>query len=91
MAPLRHLNLTYKKLIPSIVYLSGTVTKGGQPVSRRVELYEGQNFITFILSDETTGEYSFEAPGGPNTKFRLIMVGDEVLGEETLIFDDVTE
>lgn len=91
MADIRNFDFSYNRLTPSIVNISGTVTKEGSPAARTIELYEGTQFISNTISDAGTGNFSFEAPGGPSTIFRVIMIGDVALEEASLIFDRIQE
>jgi len=79
----------YRVLIPYKVGLSGSISKSGSPVSRKIEIYTtvGNGKIGDTQSDPTTGDFSIKVGAGPNDLFRVIAVG--IAGENSRIADRV--
>mgnify|MGYP000701642646 CR=1 FL=1 len=71
--------------------LSGTVTKAGTGVVRRVLIYKVGDPETLrgdVTSTDGTGAFSATIKAGSNDRFRVVCLGEP--GENSEIFEDVS-
>lgn len=90
-AGVRHLT-SFKASKLRYKILSGTVTKSGSGIARRVVAYKNENselLVGDVMSAVGTGAFSLEVVAGSNDRFRIICIGET--DENSEIFESVVE
>jgi len=71
--------------------ISGTVTKAGSGVARRVLIYHVNEPLVLlgdVMSTAGTGAFSVSIKAGSNDRFRIVCIGQT--GENSEIFENVS-